>query len=224
MPRHEPVGGDINQPFNSGSGGRDGLQFIRCVVGRQTEIHEVWTFGDNGITPEVHLFVCLDVRTFIEEYFGTYYLAENGSSMPTFGRKFINESIQWLRVPRFLRNYGPPWTDNILCPSPCWGVGGTVENWAWGSRPGGRYCSVDVPWRRAVPDRPAYLPWSSDLHVPLCAASVTISFGSTVWCVRKVSRIFGTFYVTRWAIRQIAPWMIFGTNRFFNNFCGNFPW
>ena len=58
---------------------------------------------------------------------------------------------------------------------------------------------------------------------PLRAASVAISFGSTIWQAPKVSWIPGTSSVTSWSIGWIAPWMIFGKNRFFNNFCGQFP-
>ena len=61
-----------------------------------------------------------------------------------------------------LRTHGPYWIENILCPSPRWGVGGTVENLNWGSQPGGRYGGVDVPWRGAAPARPAYLLWSPE--------------------------------------------------------------
>ena len=57
------------------------------------------------------------------------------------------------------------------------------------------------------------------MHAPLRAVSVTISFRSTVLHTPKVSRIYGTYSVTSWSIGQIAPWMIFGTNQFFNNFC-----
>ena len=77
-----------------------------------------------------------------------------------FGRKLINESVEWLGVPSFLHNYGPPWADNILCISLCWGVGGNIENWYLESQPGGRYGGVDVPWRGAVPACLAYLPRS----------------------------------------------------------------
>ena len=57
----------------------------------------------------------------------------------------------------------------------------------------------------------------------LRAVSVTISFGSTVWSASKLSHITCTSSVTSWSIRQISPWMIFGANRFFGNFCVDFP-
>ena len=74
MPRREPVG-DIRPPFNSGSGDDDGLEFIRCVGGQKPEIHEVWTFGDDRITHEVHPFAHVDIGAFLRDCFGTNYLA-----------------------------------------------------------------------------------------------------------------------------------------------------
>ena len=144
MPRRDPVG-VIHQPFKYGTGADDGLEFIRCNGGQKPEIHEVWTFGDNGITPEVHTFVRVDVSAFIGDCFGTDYLTENGRRVPIFGRKSINGSIEWIGVPSFLRNDGPPWGENILCPSPRWGVRGNFENCALESQPDGCYGGVDVP-------------------------------------------------------------------------------
>ena len=79
-----------------------------------------------------------------------------------YSRKPINGSVEWLGVPSFLRNYGPHWADNILCPSPCWGIRGTYEIWALESQPGGRYSGVDVLWHEAVPARLAYFPRSPE--------------------------------------------------------------
>ena len=32
----------------------DELDFIQCVDGRETHIHKVWNFGEDGVTCEVH--------------------------------------------------------------------------------------------------------------------------------------------------------------------------
>ena len=119
----------ICQPLKCGSGADDGIGFIPCVGGQQTEIHDFWTFGDNGITPKVHHFARVDVDAFIGDCFGTDCLAENGRRVINYGHKLINGSVKWLGVPSFLRNDGPPWADNVLCPSPRWGVGGNDEFW-----------------------------------------------------------------------------------------------
>ena len=107
MSRRETVGA-ICQTFNSGSGADDGLEFICCVVGRQSEIHEVWTFDDDIITPEVHPFACVDVGAFVGGCFGTNYLAENGRRVPMYVRKSMNGNVEWLGVPSFLWNDGSP--------------------------------------------------------------------------------------------------------------------
>ena len=57
-----------------------------------------------------------------------------------------------------------------------------------------------------------------ELCVPLCAVSVALAFGSTVWRVPKVSKICGRSSMTSWSTIQIVAGMIFGTNRFLNNF------
>ena len=56
----------------------------------------------------------------------------------------INRSVEWLGVPDPLRTDGPPWTDNILAPSPDLGTGGTAINTNWGSQPGGPYVSFAI--------------------------------------------------------------------------------
>ena len=77
MPRREPVR-VIRQPLNSGSGGEDGLEFIRCVGERHPQIQEVWTFDKDGITREVHTTVKIDVGAFSGDCFHTDYFVEEG--------------------------------------------------------------------------------------------------------------------------------------------------
>ena len=85
MPRSEPVGA-IRQPSNSVSGADDRLKFIQCVDGRQPKTHEVWNFGNDGITPEVHPFSRIDVGAFVRDYFATNHLTENGRRVPMLGK------------------------------------------------------------------------------------------------------------------------------------------
>ena len=59
MATQEPVG-SMHRRANSGSGEEDGLHFIRCVDGRQPQIHEDWTFAEDGFTPDVPPTVCVD--------------------------------------------------------------------------------------------------------------------------------------------------------------------
>ena len=46
---------------DSGSGYEDRPEFIRCVDGRDPQIHEVWTFGEDVVTCEVHSIARVDV-------------------------------------------------------------------------------------------------------------------------------------------------------------------
>ena len=125
MTRREPAGA-IRQPYNSGSGADDGLDFIRCVGGRQPQIQKVWSFGNDGITREVHPFARLDVGAFSKDCFGTNQLAEYGHRVSMCGRNSIDVSVECLGFPRFGCDDGPLWNDNILVTIPRWGVGGTV--------------------------------------------------------------------------------------------------
>ena len=157
----------IRWPSHSSCGDTDRFQFIRCVDVRDTKVHEVWILGEDGVTPKVHPTAQVDVGAGIVGDFATHYLTENGRRVPMFVKKPIKGSFDFLGVPDPLRNNGPPWIDNILVPSPAWGVGGTVTNSNWGSQPGGRYGSVSVLWRGAVPFRPA-LDDGSDKSSFLC--------------------------------------------------------
>ena len=74
-----------------------------------------------------------------------------------FGVNSINGSVQWLGFPAPLRTDVPPWTDNILAPSPAWGTGDNSTNPNWGSQPGETYGSVAVPWSGPVCAITAYI-------------------------------------------------------------------
>ena len=53
MTRGETVG-SICHSFDSVRGDEDGPKFILWVDGRQPQIYEVWTFGEDGVTRKVH--------------------------------------------------------------------------------------------------------------------------------------------------------------------------
>ena len=67
MARRELVG-DIHQPSNYGRGDEDIPECICCVDGQQPEIHEVWTFGEGGVAPEVHPTARIDIGAFVGEF------------------------------------------------------------------------------------------------------------------------------------------------------------
>ena len=139
---------------NSVSGGKDGPGFIRCVDGQQPQIHEVWFFGEEGVTPKVHPTARVDVGDFVGE---CYYLTPTWRRIPMFVRNYINGSVEWLGVPNFLRNDDPPCTLNLLAPYANWGGRGSSTIPSWSSVSGGalQWCSYPVESARL---RPSSLP------------------------------------------------------------------
>ena len=68
MASQETVG-SIDHPYNSHSGGAEGPKFIRCVDGREPQIHEVSTFSENDVTRELHPTARVDVGAkFVGEF------------------------------------------------------------------------------------------------------------------------------------------------------------
>ena len=78
------------------------------------KIHEVWTFGEDGVTRAFHPTVQLDVVSGLVGEFSTDYLTEIWCRVPIFGINSINVSVEWLGVPDFFRTYGPAWNANLL--------------------------------------------------------------------------------------------------------------
>ena len=132
MSKRDPVGA-ILRPSDSSSGDEEGHKFIRCLDGRKPQIHEVWTFGEDGVTHEVHPKVQVDVHTGFVREFATDYVTPSWRRVPMFVRNDIMGSFKCLNIPDFLRTYGPPWNSNILDPRPSWGDQGNSTNLNWGS-------------------------------------------------------------------------------------------
>ena len=145
MTTQEPVG-SVYWTSKSGSGYEYGPNLIRCVDGRQSKIYEVWTFGEDGVTPKVHPNACVDVGAFVGDSFSTDYLTPTWRMIPMFGRKSMNGSVKWLEVPNLLSNDVPPWTLNLLAPYANWGdrVSSTITNLGSGS--GGYSGSISFNW------------------------------------------------------------------------------
>ena len=92
MARQDLVG-SINIPSNSGSGDAEGPDSIRCLDGRDPQIHEVWTFGEDSVTREVHPTAQVNNGSGFVGEFATNYLTESWSRVSTFGRNSINGSV-----------------------------------------------------------------------------------------------------------------------------------
>ena len=110
--------GAICWPSRTGCWNADRYQFICCVDGRETKVHEVWILGEDGVTPEVHPTVQVDVGAGILGDFSTHYLTENGHMFSMFVKNPINGIFDILGFPATLRTNGPPWIDNLLVPIP----------------------------------------------------------------------------------------------------------
>ena len=89
MHRLKPVG-VTRQPSSSGSGGEYGLEFIRCVGGREPQIHELWSFSKEVITRKVHTFARIDVGKSSGDCFHTAYATEIGRRVFIYSQKSIN--------------------------------------------------------------------------------------------------------------------------------------
>ena len=108
------------------------------------EIHDILTFGEDSVTPKVHQNGCVDVRAFVVEYFATDYFTPTWHRILMFGQKFIIGILEWLRVPNFLRNDGPPWNFNLLSTYADWGERRSSTSMKMGIGYEGYYNSVYI--------------------------------------------------------------------------------
>ena len=108
MTRHKQVG-VIRQPFRSGKGREDRIEFVHCVEGWEPQIHELWSFAKDGITREVHPFTGVNVGDLSGDCFQTHYMTEEARRVTIFFQKSINASIEWLGTPvHFYDTVGVP--------------------------------------------------------------------------------------------------------------------
>ena len=155
MARQEPVGA-IRRPSDYGSGDKDVPEFIRCDDGRDPEMYEVWTFGEDGVTPEVHPTARVDVGAFVGDLFATDYLTPSRHRITMFGRYYINGRVKWLIVPNFLRNDGTTLNLNLLAPYANLGYKGSSTSPNLGSGYGEYYGGVYINWNRPACVLPIY--------------------------------------------------------------------
>ena len=84
---------------DSGSGGTKGPEFVQCIDGQETQMHEVWCFGLKGITHEVHPTVQVDVGAGVIGEFLYNYLTKNGRRIPILGKFQLMEMLNNLKLP-----------------------------------------------------------------------------------------------------------------------------
>ena len=79
----EPVGDNLWRS-NSGCGDEDWPEFIWCVDVREPQFHEVWTLGEDSVTPECHPTERVDIGAGFVGEFLTNYLTGYGFRIPMF--------------------------------------------------------------------------------------------------------------------------------------------
>ena len=124
-------------------------------------MHEVWDFGSNGITHDVHPTAQVDVSAGVVGHLLSDYLTENGRIILILSKISINGSIEYLGIPKLHRTGGTIWDDN-WDPRSSWGEIGTTTNNNWVVYSGGTHGSVGVTWHVAVPDCSDYIPVSPE--------------------------------------------------------------
>ena len=148
---------------DSCSRGTKDFYFIRCVDGRERQIHEISGLGFDGITSKIHPTAQVEVSSGTVGKFTTNYLYENEVRIPTVIQLSINVSVQLLGIPNFFRNNGLSFIENLQSPtvSSGWDVADTY-NKNWGVIPGGPYIIFAFPWVSTIPSCLAYIPRSAE--------------------------------------------------------------
>ena len=106
--------GSIRRPSKSGRRVSKGPEYIRCVDGREPQIYEVWCFGSDSITPEVHPIAQVDVGAGVVGQLLSDYHTTNGRRISILGQISINGSVEYLGIPDFHITGGTMWVDNIM--------------------------------------------------------------------------------------------------------------
>ena len=153
----------ICQPSDSGSGGTEYVEFIRCIDVQEPQINEMWYLVSNGINSKIHPTAQVEVGDGTMGQFTTKFLAKNGRRIPIIGQLYINRSFQILGMPNIVRNSGLLFIENLQAPTvpSCWGDA-DIYNHNWGVSPGVTYSNVAFSWGSTVPARPDYMPRSPE--------------------------------------------------------------
>ena len=77
-------------PSDSGYGDSDRSKFVRCVDGREPEVHKVLIPGDDKITSKVHPTAQVYFVLWISRDFATNHFTKTGSRTSNFCKKIIN--------------------------------------------------------------------------------------------------------------------------------------
>ena len=140
-----------------------------------------------------------------------------------FGRNYINGSTEWLVVPKFPRNDGPPWTLNILDPYANWRYRGSSTSPKLGS---GSFCILTVFLSTGiVPSVSFQFTILGSLRTPteLCVSPVKVSLWRTTRTSWKALPLVATTPAIVCLTDETTPWIIARIYLFVNNLCGEIP-
>ena len=136
-------------------------KFIRCVDGREPQIHELWCLRLENVTREIHLIVLLEFSAGTMGEFTTNNLAENGRIIPIIRQLSINISVQFWGISNFGRRIGLSFIENLQAPIITTGwVHANTYNQNWLVIPEVTYSNSAVTWGSTVPVCQAYMPGS----------------------------------------------------------------
>ena len=98
-----------------------------CIEGQEPEVFELWAFSEYGIR-KVHPYARVQIsENIFGETFYTQFFNAQEIRIPFLSRRSVNESVQWLDVPRPFGETGiatAAWTENTFINS--WGANPTI--------------------------------------------------------------------------------------------------
>ena len=125
----------VCQPSNHGIRSTKDTAFIQCVDGQESQIHELRCLGLDTITREVHPTARVEVVAGTVGEFTTDCLSENRRIISIIDKIYINNNVQFLVIPDFVRGSGLSFLTKLQAPADptCCRNGGT-SNRNWGGR------------------------------------------------------------------------------------------
>ena len=100
MIRRRPTG-YIRRPYDYSNGDTEDIEFIRCVDGRDPQLHEMWCLSLDNVIRKIYPTAQIEVGAGTVGELTTNYLAENGRRILIIGQISINISVQFLGIPNF---------------------------------------------------------------------------------------------------------------------------
>ena len=116
MIRRRPTG-YIRRPYDYSNGDTEDTEFIRCVDGRDPQLHEMWCLSLDNVIRKIYPTAQIEVGAGTVGELTTNYLAENGRRILIIGQISINISVQFLGIPNFFSNSRLLFCENLQDPT-----------------------------------------------------------------------------------------------------------